>query len=232
MDDILPAEPTLFITKNKSFNAVRVSDNKLVPTKISFKADIIIDDEDSDEYEARMAIGLAACDYWIDHVANNSVMFDIDNVWAITTFLDDDGLPTVFNTAMMLPGEPNDALLASIIQAKLNALANGAFNVGAIEVQSTDSNLSFMFAGDGKLSLPTIEEWIGEHSYFSEPWWNRKDASAMDVVPAPDADLNNPPPFAYSLEFITEMMRPPNLPSALVVRPEFRPIVIQGGRKD
>ena len=232
MDDIIVPETTLFTTKHKEFNAIRVSGQRLIPTKIKISADIIIDDIDTDLYESQMAIGLSKCDFWIDHVVNNCIMFDISNVWALNSFMDDNGLPDVSNKIMLVPGEPNDAVLASLIQAKFNALSDGAFDVGSVEISSTDGSLTFMFAGDGKGSLPTIEEWIGDHSYFSEPWWNRRDASTMDVAPDEDADLSNPPSFAFSLEFITEALWSSNLPSALIVRPEFRPHVIKGGRKD
>jgi hypothetical protein len=225
--------PELFVNFSSTFKVVRVLDKRLVPTTFSLKADVIFDDDrdgSDPDYIFRTQVAFAKIRYWLNNIVQNSVMFSRDNKWAGRAFLNSRGKQSVTNHMIVLPGEPSEDLLAEVFQSKLNALADCALTFGCIEVCSDEGDgLTFIFTGEGEMNLPEMDEWVGEFTYFSKPWWARNDASTLDVIPDEGTDINNPPAFAYSLDFLGDTMRAKNAPTARIVRPEFRPKVIQGG---
>jgi hypothetical protein len=231
-NEILPNH--LFISLRHEFKATRVIGQRLSPTNIKVKCDISTLDVDTDDYAVRMEIALAKMAYFFEKVVDNSVIINGENEWAAMAFLGDNG-PETSNNVMLCPEEPTDALLCELLLVKLKAITQGAFDFHSIEVESTDARgMSFLFVGGtpGE-SFPTAEEWLTERNWFSKAWWNRADASTLDQIPSDEDDLNTPPQWAYSLGFIAEQMVEPNSkPDTVVVRPEFRPKVIEGGKVD
>jgi len=233
----------LFISLRYEFKATRIIDQRLSPTTIKIKADVStlehVDDqglpveEDSDDYGTRMEVALAKMSYWVERVLNNSILLHSDNEWALDRFSEGDS-PSCTNALILCPEEPTDACLAELLLCKFKALTKGAFSFHAIDIESTDGRgMGFTFVGlrPGE-SFASDVEWLTESNFFSRPWWHRDDASSMDVVPDEGDDLNKPPAWAYSLGFIADQMANPQAPSNVIVRPEFRPRVIDGGKVD
>jgi hypothetical protein len=223
----------LFISLRHKFKATRVMGRKLSPTTIKVKVDISPLDEDTDEYAHKMEVALAKMNYFVERVLSETVIFSWDNEWAMDCFFQDRELSTN-NTVMVCPEEPTDALLCEVLLCKFKALTQGIFEFHSIEIESNDSrDMSFMFVGSNPgESFPGPEDWLSERNFFSKPWWNRSDASSLDIIPDEDDDLNEIPTWAYSLGFIAERLADDSLPNNVVVRPEFRPQVIEGGKTD
>jgi hypothetical protein len=232
-EDILPNH--LFVSLRHEFQATRVIGHRLSPTKIKVKVDVSTLDDDSDDYSTKMEIALAKIEHWFNKVVSDSVIFDGNNDWAVDSFIEGDQ-PRTSNMVILTPEPPTDALLCELLLCKIKALAGGTFEFHSAEVESTDSRgLSFMFVGGSPgESFPSNEEWLTERNYFSKPWWHRDDASTLDVLPDEEDDINTPPQWAYSLGFIAEELAAPSssIPSNVVVRPEFRPKVIDGGKQE
>lgn len=237
-DDIYEAaDPELFVSFSTTIKVVRAVDRRLIPTTFTLKADVIYDDEhsfeDESHYHFHVQVALAKVRYWLHEVAHDSVMFNRENKWAVRAFLNSKGKQSVDNQMIILPGEPTEDVLAEVLQSKMNALAGGHITFGCIELCSDDTDgLTYIFTGEGEMNLPEMDEWIGEHTFFSKPWWARDDASTIDVIPDDKDDLNSPPAFAYSLEFIRDTMKAKNAPTARIVRAEFRPKVLKGGKSE
>lgn len=230
-DDLMPNH--LFISLRYEFKATRVMDRRLSPTTIKIKADISTLEDESEEYGPRMEIALSKMSYWVEQILDGSIIFYSDNDWALDSFMDG-AQPATHNSVVLTPDDPTDACLAELLICKLKALAGGAFEFHAIDIESSDGRgMGFTFVGGrpGE-SFPENEEWLTDHNYFSKPWWHRGDASSLDVVPDEDADLNEPPAWAFSLGFIADQMAHSVGPKANVVRPEFRPRVIEGGKAE
>lgn len=228
--------PDLFVNFNITFKATRVVGNRLIPTTWKLKSEVIYDDDselDDDTYDFNVEVAFSKIKFWFDNVVDNSLMLNRDNTWAQRAFLDQDGKQSVDNQLVILPNEPTDATLAEVLQSKMNALSGNSVSFGLVELTSDDdSGLNVVFTGVGEFNLPDMEEWVGTPSFFTKPWWARDDASTIDVLPTEDADLSTPPAFAYSLDFIADALRPPTLGAATIIRPEFKPQVIDGGLKD
>lgn len=234
MDDIEDTLPNhLFISLRHEFKATRVIGQRLSPASIKIKVDISTLEDDSDDYATRMEIALAKMTYWVERVLDGAILVSSDNEWAVESFMDG-ASPSTTNMVMLCPEEPTDALLAEILICKFKAITQGAFDFHAIDIESTDGRgMSFTFVGGSPGdSFPEAADWLTERNYFSKPWWHRADASTLDVVPEEEADLNEPPLWAYSFSFIHEQMAEPGTTDNVIVRPEFRPRVIEGGKVD
>lgn len=233
MDDIEDTLPNhLFISLRHEFKATRVIGQRLSPTTVKIKTDISTLADDTDDYGVRMEVALAKMTYFVENVLDNIIIISADNEWAMDCFLGD-GVPATSNMVMLAPEEPTDALLCEALICKFKALTQGAFDFHSIEIESSDARgMSFLFVGGNPgESFPEDVEWLTDRSYFSKPWWNRADASTLDIVPHEEDDLNEPPVWAYSLGFIADQMASPE-ERQNVVRAEFRPKVIEGGKAD
>lgn len=233
-DNILPNH--LFISLRHQFKATRVVDYRLSPTTIKIKTDISTIENPADNEEdfgLRMEIALAKMTHFVERVLDGSIIFHCENEWAMGCFLGEDA-PETTNNVVMCPEDPTDAALCELILCKFKALTEGAFEFMSIEIEATDARgMSFLFVGSTPGdSFPKDEEWLTERNYFSRPWWHRTDASTLDIIPHEGADLNSPPAWAYSLGFLEDQMKAPLERNNVVVRGEFRPKVIEGGKVD
>lgn len=226
MDDMMDS----FVTFSLDASIIRIADNTFIPSIIVVEAGIAREEEATED---DIEFALNKCRYFFDNVVSNSFVFAIFNTAALAILISDDGLNRSRNNFIFLPDEPSNEALATVFQAKLNALAKGAFVVETIRIEANDqSNLSFTLTGDHSSLLPVdMADWLGSPNYFDYPWWHRDDASTLDVTPTEHADLTKIPAWAYSFDFLR---RDEQLVEhvGVVVRPEFNPVVIKGGKDD
>jgi hypothetical protein len=224
-DDI----PSLFSFFEFKLKIIRVLDGMLIPSTIKFKAEFIAEDGDLD-------FTFRKIDFWLNNVVDHCIAFAHDDTTSIAMFIDDAaGKRRAGNVLMLTPNEPNDQHLAAIIQAKLQALSGTTVGWGPIEIKSdNDMGFRFTFLGNTDNYLPNMQQWVGERSYFDKPWWNRDDATTMDVLPPDDADLSVKPDWAMTLDFLKEpeQQSPSSMSNAKIVRAEFRPKIIDGGKTE
>ena len=208
---------------------VRVIDNFVIPSKLSVKLEFI-PMETENEYDIDLVF--TKIKYWLDNIVNKSVAFCHENSVAIEMFIDSEAGDTrIGNILFLTPDEPTDQHLAVLFQAKLQALAGDILAFGPVEVKSDSQlGLTFTFIGNAKEVLPDAKTWMGERSYFDLPWWHRDDASSIDVLPPDDADLSVKPAWAFNFDFL-EKSKQNSKTTGVIVRPQFRPTVIDGGKK-
>ena len=97
---------------------IKVVDKMLIPTKIKIIADIIPNEEEIADYLVLGAI--TKIRFWFDHIVNDCVIFNRDNDWALSSFVDSEGNQVIENNIMVLPDNPSDEVLAQIFQSKMN----------------------------------------------------------------------------------------------------------------
>lgn len=232
MDDIDGIPNQIFISLKYKFKAIRVFGMKVVPVEFRVKVDAMLN-EDDDDQATDTNVAIEKIRYWMDRVVNSSVLLSAENEWGAHAFLGiDTGLP-VENNIFLCPEEPTDTTIAELLLSKMKALSGKVFDFGAIEIESSDARgMDVTFMGVPGEDFPIMADWVGELTYFTKPWWHRDDASTMDVTPTDEDDLADIPEFAYSLGFIAEKLADPVDTESRVVRAEFRPKIIQGGKTD
>lgn len=217
-----------------------ISDDDCIKTILEQIDDSEDSDVDDDEYLqqtddfSNAKLGLSKIKFWIENLVSGSIVFCRNNKWARRSFLTKSGHIAVNNHLMILPNDPTDSLIAQVLHSKFNALSDGfiLFETVHIESNNDPNDISYFFYGDGKSSLPPMKDWMGEPHWFKNPWWARDDASTIDVICPDDADMSEPPKFAYSLDFLGDIVNPPVYEDSKIVRADFRPKVIKGGNDD
>lgn len=228
-DDDLEGDTT-FTWVNFKFKTIRIVDNIITSHVNTLKAEIVMDEEAS---EKDINITLEKAHFWFDQVMSNGVLLSRDNSFALSVMFDENGLPRTENYPVLFPCEPSDDNLARVLHSKLNAFGDGKVAFGMVEITSdTREQLTCTFTGYGEWELPEIEEWIGERAYHEKPWWARNDGSTLDVVPGPDSDLTKMPKLGIDMSFIEERYKRSGDDTAIIVRPQFKPEVISGGKDD
>lgn len=227
MDDDYDDEDTCFTWAHFKFKSIRILENSLLSSVSSVKAEIISSDDATD---IDIKTVLDKIHFWFDSIVGQSVMFERDNEFAINLMFTELGIARTDNIPMVLPAIPSDDVLARILHAKMNALGNGKVMFGMLEINS-DNDFTITFTGFGEDELPDMETWIGERSYYDQPWWSRNDGSTLDIIPEDDADLSTPPNIGVDLSFIDSRYKPQE-EVAIILRPRFSPEVISGGKND
>src|ERR1044072_6357055 len=210
-------------------NLIRLLGNSMAPVRLKLRAEVF-PKEDTEEID--FDITFAKVKFWFETVVARAVVFCHSNLVAKEMLLSKAGKPRVINHLMMTPFEPTDEHLAVLFQAKLGALSKGTMEFGCVRVEQEEGGLVFTYVGDWHNDMPPMSLWYTTKPYyFSEPWWERDDASTLDMITA-DADVNNPPAWAYRLDFIESAIRPKDTVDDTVGGGVFNPKIIRGGRDE
>lgn len=233
MNDIdIEEEANVIIDFTHRVNLIRFRNDLIVPSRLKIRAEVFASET---AQEIDFDITFAKIKFWFETVVSKSVVFSRSNGTAMDMLLNEAGQPRLINHLMVTPYEPTDEHLAVLFQSKMSALSNGTVEFGGIRVEVEEAGLVFTYIGDWRDDLPSMSDWFDvKPYYFEEPWWQRNDASTLDVI-APDADLTKLPSWAYKMDFIENAIRPrsnpkPTAAEDVVIRGAFRPKVIDGGK--
>lgn len=215
---------------NFKFKSIRIVDNVVTSHVSTIKAELLMSEETTD---VDVNVVFEKIHFWFDSILPHSIMFCRENTSALNMLFDENGLPRTENFPMVLPEEPTDDFLAVVLHSKMNALAGATMAFGMIEIQSdTREKLTCTYTGYGEMSLPTMYEWVGERAFHEKPWWARNDGSTLDVIPGEDADLTKAPNIGIDLSFIESKFRRDVADQAIIIRPQFKPEIISGGKDE
>lgn len=217
---------TLVITYETEIKIVRMIGNNLIPSVIKVGADVHpTADASTDDLQRCMA----KINFWFSNIVSRCVAFSYNNDVALGMFVGEGGTNRTDNMLLIAPGEPTDDMLAILFQSKMKALCNGVIDFEVVDIKSDNTlGLGFTFIGHSSNVLPTMEDWVGLPNYFDEPWWSRNDGSTIDVCPPPETDLTKKPQWAFNLDVLNSK----SSEEGTIIHHEFRPTVIDGGKKD
>lgn len=220
-------EPQIFVNYRTEVKIIRLIESAFIPSWIEIRAEVH-PNEDAESEDLDLAF--AKIRYWYEEIVSRSISTCYINEEGLTMLVDPaTGRNRSANILMLTPDEPSDEHLAVLFQSKMNALSNGAVMFGPTEIRSDNTmGLAFTFFGEGQQVLPTLQDWMGERNWFDRPWWERDDGSMIDLMPPEDADLSVIPSWAMNLDHVG---RPKAASGAVVLRPDFRPTIIDGGKK-
>lgn len=220
MDD----DDILYIHYTFKFSLCRLVEKMLVPSYLKVKVEVDILEEDL------VDIALRKINYWLENIASASIAVAANNATGFEMLLNENSTPLLDNPLMICPEEPTDSNLCILLQAKLQALASGAFAVGMVELTSDNADgLIVTYVGDSDDELPHMSDWISGPTWFDTPWWGRDDASTFDTVATEGSDLSIKPAWAYDLDFLARDLMPQE---AIILNGNFKPRIIDDTSDD
>lgn len=122
--------------------------------------------------------------YFVKDVLDGSLAFTMDEMDLASKFLSE-----FDNNFLVLP-DLDDVTLLQAIHSKLSVIAGERTLISDLKLEDCSLGLSYNFFLDEDTvytSLPSQQEWLGELSFWDEPWWSRYDVLTFDNV-ATDAE--------------------------------------------
>ena len=123
----------------------------------------------------------------IEATLNKSIMFDIDNSDVNYQRFND-----FENNFIILP-ECSDVMLCAALHCKFNSICTDLTTVHKVVLKDVCDGLAYSYDVDtfeeGYSELPTLQDWIGDLSYFDQSWWFRKDITTFDKAATSEEDL-------------------------------------------
>lgn len=228
VDDEEDDFPTMEMVYKFKLKIVRVINNGFFASNLKIKAELFFNDGKINNIIEKIS-------FWFSRIVAKSIVISGEN----SILFDALEKTNVRNNIMMTHVDPTDDILAILFQSKMNAIADGDAYFGDVTVTSDDSGgVSFTYSGDSEEDLPTMKEWIGDRSYFEDPWWARNDATTYDIKPDEDADITIVPDWVLTFDFMDDdddeieiNEDAVEIKNQKIIRPIFTPKVIDGGSK-
>lgn len=94
------------------------------------------------------------------------------------------------NGFMVLP-DLDDVTILEALHRKFSVLAGELSVITKLSLYDEDLNIKYNFYYDDEdtvYTLPTIDDWLGELSFWEKPWWDRYDILTFDNVAQDEAE--------------------------------------------
>ena len=195
----------LYINFAHTVSAFRFINNMIYPATWEISSSIYFGDE-LENYDEILNNTFIKVKFLFDEIIKNSIFISKENK---------SNIKNIHNNIVMTPNEPTDDHLCMIFQAKLNALGERKIHFNEIQLKSNDGvGLIFTYSGDSYNHLPDMEDWAKD-SIFTDPWWNRNDASTYDIESQNIEDHSH----VYDFSFLLNEFKPK---IAKIIKPNFK----------
>lgn len=135
----------------------------------------------AEDMGARAMIGFQRLKAWLEGMLEHLVIIDIHSnlLEAIQEKAN--------NQIMLVPGKPDDALLAVLLHAKISAIVEDLLEIYTISLKATDTDFieRIYRCPNKQYPLPGIEYFSGE-SVYETPWWTRPTIDVCDYEKSDD----------------------------------------------
>lgn len=204
---------------------IRLLGRDLIPSDCEVTIHLTISKADADEHEN----SLKAIKFWLENFVDCSISY-----WPGTE-VDVTMLEHLSNNVILTPEEPNDFHMCLLLHSKLNAIGRGHIIISKTEFTS-DTSEGFTCSKSGDLEpgwLPTNDEWMGIPAVLNKPWWERSDASTIDIpYEAGDNILEIAKNLSIDLFELINDKKEQNLEKkseqlAEIIKPSFKPRLIK-----
>lgn len=198
-----------FLVIPHTFAATRIYEEESVsqvsPTTITLNISCApIDDGtmSAEDMGTKAMIGFQRLKIWLEGMLEHIVIIDIESDLL-------DVLKTnIGNQIMLVPGNPDDAILAVLLHSKVSAITEGLLEIYTISLTATDTNFieRVYRCPDKNYPLPGIE-YFSEEAVHDTPWWTRPTIDVSDYVKTDDDDIEwhkGDPLAEIGKEFLTD----------------------------
>jgi len=95
------------------------------------------------------------------------------------------------NNFMFLPNL-SEATFATALHCKLNSIIDELSHVESLQIEDTVDGMEYSIYNDDMdyNILPSIDQWLGELSFWKTPWWERRDFSTFDNIAQDKEELD------------------------------------------
>ncbi len=116
--------------------------------------------------------------YFVEVVVNESILYSVDAIKPVTEKI----YGKISNNLILSP-DVNEGVVLALLHMKLNHICQENSIVEKVRLHDTADNIHYELTCDDTdlEDLPSVQDWIGEHSLWDEPWWVRNDAHTWDV---------------------------------------------------
>lgn len=153
--------------------------------KVSFSMVTLMDASDSDTVAAQFNqnVSFSKVLYFLSDIFDESILFENNHKDDIFKYLS-----TYDNNLVVLP-DLSEGTIVTALHRKLNSISHETTRVQHVKLCDTDLDLTYKYtctteADELSDGLPDITEWMGEFSYWEEPWWSRNDQLTWDHAAA------------------------------------------------
>jgi len=124
-------------------------------------------------------ISFAKVLFFLTEILNESVLLEKDHSSHVIRYLAE-----YENNLVILP-DLSEATIITALHRKLNSISQDCTRVEKVSLRDVDDGLNYNYTCTAEHynednGLPCIEEWMGECSFYSEPWWDRPDQLTWD----------------------------------------------------
>lgn len=165
-----------FTTINCEVPCVKYYNDMFVPIEYTINVSVAYNvdySEDDITYEVNKL------KFWLDETMRNCLIVDATHDTGIKIGL----LST--NPLMHIPGVPNDALVAHVLQRKCRSITSGALMFLSFKLTGSESNTTTHFSADilpESSALPVDATYAAIPVYGNDPWWKRPDGFCYEFM--------------------------------------------------
>lgn len=136
-----------------------------------------------DEMGTKAMIGFQRLKVWLEGILEFIILIDKNSP------LLDVMMNKTDNHVMVIPGKPDDALLAVLLHSKISAITDGLLEIYSITLQATDTNQveRVYRCPDKQYPLPGIEYFEVDAAH-DIPWWARPTIDVCDFEKPDDEE--------------------------------------------
>jgi len=179
-----------FIIIPHTFAATRIYEedeiSQISPTTITLRISCSpIDDGvlTAEEMGTKAIIGFQRLKVWLEGILDYTILIDANS--ELLSVMQE----KVGNHIMIVPGKPDDALLAALLHCKVAAITEGLLEIFTISLRATDTNdIERLYrCPDKQYPLPGIEYFDGDAAH-DIPWWQRATIDVCDFDKTDDEE--------------------------------------------
>jgi hypothetical protein len=114
--------------------------------------------------------------YFIQQMLDNSFIYTMENLPGLINFASE-----YENNFLVLP-DVSDTTLLEALHCKLNVICGDSTYIEDLVLIDTDHSVGYEIMTDeeAQYSLPSAIDWMGELSFWDQPWWMRYDVTTFD----------------------------------------------------
>ena len=116
---------------------------------------------------------------------DESVAFTMDDMNIASKFLSE------YDNGFVVLPDLDDVTILEALHRKFTVLAGDLSVITKVSLYDEELNIQYNFYyedEDTQYTLPTIQEWLGELSFWDKPWWDRYDVMTFDNVALDEAE--------------------------------------------